>query len=254
MTHARHDMTRAAACGTAMPAPAHAPQGGTMPNGVGPDGAAPCATAGGAITSAHRAGGTRRTRGVARLAAIMAGCALLSGCAGPPLRLYTLGMPADQQNQPPRLSSRATTIAISRVVIPDYLDSQDMLVRRGEEIIRSSRSRWATRLSLGITDLITNEISSSHPNQLITDQPLTDVATMRVQVNISRFDVDENGQATLDANWAVLPSDPDKPLIRDRVQLHESGSISTDADVAALMRRMVIKLADQVNASLPPAH
>ncbi|MBO1326079.1 PqiC family protein [Acetobacter sp. TBRC 12305] len=192
-------------------------------------------------------------RGMGRLATVLAGCALLAGCASPPLRLYTLGMPADQESQRPRLSSRAATIAISRAVIPDYLDSQDMLVRRGEEIVRSSRSRWATRLSLGITDLITNEISSYHPNELITDQPLTDVATMRVQVNISRFDVDENGQATLDANWAVLPSDPNKPLVRDRAQLHDTGSVGTDADVAALMRRMVIKLADQVNTSLPQA-
>ncbi|KXV50478.1 hypothetical protein AD944_04990, partial [Acetobacter tropicalis] len=146
-------------------------------------------------------------------------CALLSACASPPLRLYTLGMPSDQEVRQPHLSSRATTIQISRVVIPDYLDSQDMVLRNGEEIVRSPKSRWATRLSLGMTDLITNEIANSHPNELITDQPLVDVATLRVQVNISRFDVDANGQAVLDANWAVLPQDPNKPLIRDRAHL-----------------------------------
>ncbi|ATJ90346.1 MULTISPECIES: PqiC family protein [Acetobacter] len=179
-------------------------------------------------------------------------CALLSACASPPLRLYTLGMPSDQEVRQPHLSSRATTIQISRVVIPDYLDSQDMVLRNGEEIVRSPKSRWATRLSLGMTDLITNEIANSHPNELITDQPLVDVATLRVQVNISRFDVDANGQAVLDANWAVLPQDPNKPLIRDRAHLTASGSVATDSDVAALMRHMTLQLADRVNMSIPP--
>lgn len=189
------------------------------------------------------------------LAGLTAGTAFgLAGCAGPPLRLYTLGMPSDQpapQSSQPRLSSRAATVAVSNVVIPDYLDSQDMVVRRGEEIVRSPRSRWATRLSIGITDLIANEMASFHPSMLITDQPLADAAMLRVQVDISRFDVDMNGQATLDAHWAILPADPHKPLIRNRTHLTMSGPVATDADVAALMRKMVIQLADKVNADLP---
>ncbi|MCI2007529.1 MAG: PqiC family protein [Acetobacter peroxydans] len=189
------------------------------------------------------------------LAGLTVGTAFgLAGCAGPPLRLYTLGMPSDQparQSSQPRLSSRAATVAVSNVVIPDYLDSQDMVVRRGEEIVRSPRSRWATRLSIGITDLIANEMASFHPSMLITDQPLADAAMLRVQVDISRFDVDMNGQATLDAHWAILPADPHKPLIRNRTHLTMSGPVATDADVAALMRKMVILLADKVNADLP---
>ncbi|GBQ07564.1 PqiC family protein [Acetobacter cerevisiae] len=184
--------------------------------------------------------------------ALLSGCTLLTSCASPPLRLYTLGMPSDQDARQPHLSARATTIEISRTVIPDYLDSQDIVLRNGEEIVRSPKSRWATRLSLGITDLITNQIAVSHPNELITDQPLADAATLRVQVNISRLDVDANGSAVMDANWAVLPQDPNKPLIRDRVHLSETGDVSTDAAIAALMRKMIIELANHVNQSVPP--
>ncbi|ANA14625.1 hypothetical protein CBI36_13530 [Acetobacter oryzifermentans] len=183
--------------------------------------------------------------------AFLGACTLLAGCASPPLRLYTLGMPGDRDVQQPHLSTRLTTIEISRTVLPDYLDSQDMITRQGEEVIRSPRSRWATRLSLGITDLVTNEIASSHPNELITDQPLADAANMRVQINVSRFDVNVDGQAVLDANWAVIPRDPKKPLIRNRAHLTATGSVSTDADTASLMRNLVIQLADQVNLSIP---
>lgn len=189
------------------------------------------------------------------LLAMMAGCSLLSlaGCASPPLLLYTLGVPSDANVVEPHLSSRATTIAISRVILPDYLDSQDIITRQGEEILRSPRSRWATRLSIGVTDLLTNVLANKRPSELITDQPLADVTTMRVQIDVSRFDVDANGQATLDATWAVLPRDPSQPLTRDRTHLVATGSVSTDADVAALMRGLVIRLADRVNTTIPPA-
>ncbi|MFT8591185.1 MAG: PqiC family protein [Acetobacter orientalis] len=185
-------------------------------------------------------------------AALLGGCTLLSGCASPPLRLYTLGMPSDQNVQPPHLSARAQTVQIARIMLPDYLDTQDMVIRNGEEILRSPKSRWATRLSVGITDLITNEIATFHPTLLITDQPLADAATLRIQVNVSRFDVDTDGQAVLDAYWAIMPQDPQQPLIRERAHLTANGSVASDADMAALMRKLVIMLADKVNASLPP--
>lgn len=183
--------------------------------------------------------------------ALLCGCALLAGCASPPLRLYTLGMPSDQNIQPPHLSARAATVQIARIVLPDYLDTQDMVIRNGEEIVRSPKSRWATRLSLGMTDLLTNEIATFHPTLLITDQPLADAANLRVQVNVSRFDIDQSGQAVLDAYWAVMPQDPNQPLIRDRAHLTATGSVVSDSEMATLMRKLVIMLADKVNASLP---
>lgn len=188
------------------------------------------------------------------LAAMACGSLLsLAGCASPPLRVYTLGVPSDANMAEPHLSAQAATIAISRVILPDYLDSQDIITRQGEEILRSSRSRWATRLSIGVTDLLTNVLSNKRPSELITDQPLADAATMRVQINISRFDVDANGVGTLDATWVVLPHDPNQPLTRERTHLVADGSVSTDAEVASLMRGLVIRLADRVNTTIPSA-
>ncbi|MDE7547853.1 PqiC family protein [Acetobacter fabarum] len=187
------------------------------------------------------------------LLAVMACCPLLSlaGCASPPLRLYTLGVPSDANIGEPHLSSRAATIAISRVILPDYLDSQDIITRQGEEILRNTRARWATRLSLGVTDLLTNVLSNKRPSEMITDQPLADVTTMRVQIDISRFDVATNGVATLDATWVVLPRDPTQPLIRERTHLVATGDVGSAAEVATLMRGLVIRLAERVNATIP---
>ena len=179
---------------------------------------------------------------------------LLAGCASsaPPLNFYTLGTP----NGPaaaslPSLSAHTPTVQIARVVLPDYMDTQDMVLRDQEKIVRSDKGRWATRLSVGVTDLITNQIALSHPDELITDQPVPEAATWRVQINISRFDIDTHGQAVLDANWSVLPADMKQPIVKQRAHIVTSGSVSSDANVASLMRKLVVILAGQINSSLP---
>ena len=179
---------------------------------------------------------------------------LLAGCASsaPPLSFYTLGTP----NGPaaaslPSLSAHTPTVQIARVVLPDYMDTQDMVLRDQEKIVRSDKGRWATRLSVGVTDLITNQIALSHPDELITDQPVPEAATWRVQINISRFDIDTHGQAVLDANWSVLPADMKQPIVKQRAHIVTSGSVNSDANVASLMRKLVVILAGQINSSLP---
>ncbi len=56
---------------------------------------------------------------------------LLASCAAPPLKLYTLDAPAIATDSRP-LGGRAAVIQIQRVTLPDYLDTQDILVRRGK--------------------------------------------------------------------------------------------------------------------------
>jgi uncharacterized lipoprotein YmbA len=42
-------------------------------------------------------------------------------------------------------------IAVARVTLPDDLDTQDILVRRGSVLESSHTARWASRLSLAVT-------------------------------------------------------------------------------------------------------
>ncbi|MCT6855278.1 MULTISPECIES: PqiC family protein [Bombella] len=183
--------------------------------------------------------------------ALLGGCALLTGCASPALRLYTLGIPAHSDDKSFRVPPNATIVAIDRVVIPDYLDCQDIISRNGEEIRRSQNARWVTRLSLGVTDLITNEIAATQPHMLFTDQPLIEAANMRVMVAISEFDVDVNHHAVLNAHWAIVPHDSTKPITQNIVHLSAEGPANTDADIAALMRNLVVQLADHISRSIP---
>ncbi|MCX5618323.1 PqiC family protein [Bombella sp. TMW 2.2543] len=185
--------------------------------------------------------------------ALLGSCTLLAGCASPQLHVYTLGIPVHSETKSFQVKPDTTVVQISRVIMPDYLDCQDIITRNGEELRRSSNSRWASRLSLGVTDLITNEVAATQHNALFTDQPLIKAADMQVVIAISQFDVDVSGHAVLNAHWAIAPRDRHKPIIRNIVHLSATGPVKTDADTAALMRNLVMQLATHISSSIPVA-
>ena len=61
---------------------------------------------------------------------------------------------------------------------------QDIIVRDGSTLHRSRQGRWASRLSLGITDRLTERLAQRWPRALVTDRPLTDRLRTRVLINI----------------------------------------------------------------------
>lgn len=174
-------------------------------------------------------------------------CLLLAACAAPNLTLYTLGTAPSEAPPPGR--PRAV-IAVARVTIPDELDTQDIMVRDGSTLQRSSLGRWASRLSLGITDRLTERLAGRYPDVLVTDRPLTETPAERVLVNIARLDVTTAGVATLDADWMVVPADPRRPTIRDRLHVTATGPVATDQDVVTLVGQLLDRLAGAINLGL----
>ena len=175
---------------------------------------------------------------------IAAALALLGGCAGPPLTLYTLA-PLDDAGSV-ALASHPLVVQVSRIAIPDALDSQDILVRDGNLFRRSATGRWASRLSLALTDLVTARLAARMPQALITDQPQSAPVTERLTINISGLDVNTAGRATLQADWTIIPADPALPLRRDRARISVEGSAITDAGVVALVQELAQILADKI--------
>jgi uncharacterized protein len=165
----------------------------------------------------------------------------LAGCAAPPLKIYTLDAPAVMVDTGP--AQTAASLEVWRVVLPDYLDTQDIVSRQGSEIDRSSHGRWASRLSIGATDLITARLAAGRPDLFITDQPQVTPARFRLFINISRMDVSADGTASLAADWTIVPRDDTRPERRDRTAFSLTGSIKTDADIVALTNGLLDELA-----------
>lgn len=171
-----------------------------------------------------------------------ASAVLLSSCGTPPLKLYTLGAPPVASEAAP-LGKKPVVIAVARVTVPDELDTEDLMVRDGSTLRRSALGRWASRLSLGITDRVTQRLAERRPDALVTDRPLTDTPAYRVLINVGRLDVTSAGVATVDADWMIVPRDPGAPTLRDRGHFSLTGPVATDQDVVTLLGGVLDQLA-----------
>ncbi|WP_215748718.1 MULTISPECIES: membrane integrity-associated transporter subunit PqiC [unclassified Gluconobacter] len=175
---------------------------------------------------------------------------LLSSCSSPPVRFYTLGAPAIGNNLPASTAPE-TILAVDPVIIPDYLDSQDILVRDGDLLDRSANGRWASRLSRGVTDLVTAQLSRSWPSVFVTTHPSAGSPQTRLVITINRLDITKSGQGTLEADWSFVPTDEHHPVARQRASFSAQGSVATDDRTAALTRELVNQLAVKIGTSAP---
>lgn len=185
------------------------------------------------------------------LAAALGGMLILAGCAAPALVEYTLAPQAVDTADAP-LGSKVTVIAVSRVSLPDALDTESITFRDGSILRRSHSGRWATRLSLGITDRLTDRLAARWPQALVTARPLSETPTDRLLVNISRLDVNDTGIAILEADWMIVPGDPKRPVMRDRARFTLRGSVASDQDIVSLTGQLVDKLAAVIDVGPVP--
>jgi len=138
-------------------------------------------------------------------------------------------------------------IEIRRVVIPDYLDNQDILVRNGNTLQRSSRGRWASRLSTEVTRYLTGLLAARRPNALVTDQPPVETSQDRIFITISKLDVTSSGVAMLQANWTIVPHNAAQPVRSQRALFTANGPVNTDHDVVVLTQAVLMRLADAID-------
>jgi uncharacterized lipoprotein YmbA len=188
-------------------------------------------------------------RSLCRAVTMMSAVAFLAvSCASPPLTLYTLGVPSAASDAAP-LGGKPLVIEVRRVTIPDYLDTEDILVRDGNTLVRSSQGRWGTRVSLGVTNFLTGKLAQRRPDALVTDETPIAPPNYRLFINISTLDVIGSGTVTLDADWELVPRDPALPLRRERGRFTSTGPVATDQDVVTLTVAVLQQLANAIDVT-----
>ena len=182
---------------------------------------------------------------VSRAVAVILSVLLATSCASPPLSLYTL-QPSDLPTPTVPFSHPGAVIEIRRVVLPDYLDTQDILVRNGNTLQRSPHGRWASRLSIEVTRYLTGLLAARRPNALVTDQPQAAMPTDRILITISNLDVTTAGRATLQANWSIVPRNSAQPIRGQRALFTVNGQVKPGHDVVVLTQALLTQLADAI--------
>ena len=138
---------------------------------------------------------------------------------------------------------------LQRVLIPDYLDTPDILLRVGaHEIHESATGRFGERLSLGITHALRSDLASRLPLYTIVLAQSAEKPARQILVNVDAFDVWPTGRCVLVADWTILDADRRALLSADRgtFTTAAAGVNPGDGAIVTAMADAVGQLADQI--------
>lgn len=174
---------------------------------------------------------------------------LLAGCSQAPTpRIYVLGGPMPDGDN--RVERGLPMVDLRTVALPDYLDSTDILRRHGaNEMVASPNGRWGERLSFGLTDSLANALSQYRRDLLIgTGQ--RGAAQTRLFVEVTQFEIGEDGSCRLSARWRTSAADGKPLAVGDESRITIVAKSTDDAGVAAAMSAAVDQLAARIAPTL----
>ena len=176
----------------------------------------------------------------------------LAGCAAPPLKLYTLTQGALSADTQP-LPRWTTVIEVEHLILPNAVDSDDIVLSDGDVTKRSPMGRWASPLSVLATSLVTSRLAMRAPHALVTDHRPAEVPDNQITIDVTRLQVSSTGVALLDASWQVLGHVPKRQPILGRTRIRLAGPTATNDDIARLETGLFDRLADKIPIPGTPA-
>jgi uncharacterized lipoprotein YmbA len=99
--------------------------------------------------------------------------------------------------------SPAARIVVRRVLVPDYLDTTDILLRIGNNQVKArATARWGERLSQGLTHALAADLVARMPS----DSIVTDVAgpTRQLLITVNALDLWPDGRCAIAASWSLV--------------------------------------------------
>ena len=168
--------------------------------------------------------------------------------SGPPPAEFVLGaVPAATETMVPQ--TRLPVIEVNRVQLPDYLDTTDILERRGNQLVPSSTSRWGERLSVGMGRALIASLASRLPHLVVTATPVGRPAR-QILVDVAAFEARPDHHVVLVARWTILDGATRQVLTAEQASLVEAIEGKGDDAFGAAMSRAVDDLAGRVAAGI----
>ena len=178
---------------------------------------------------------SRRSRQALALLALL----IASACAATqPTRFYAL---SSLQPTADEASADGRVIGLEPVILPDYLDRPQIVTRAGpNRMMLADFDVWVEPLSGMFTRALAQNLSVLLETEDVVILPeLRDLRfDYQVQATVTQFDIAEDGQAVLDALWAVYGRDGRRLVRQDRSRITEAVAEPGDyAAVAAALSR-----------------
>jgi len=179
----------------------------------------------------------------------------MTACSsGPPLHTFVLTPPAAPIAPVPDTASLTERILIRRVIVPDYLDTTDILMRDGtNEVKVNGTGRWDERLSQGLTRALAADLAARLPSDAVvldTSSP----AQQQVLITVNSLDLWPDGRCVLAASWTILDRDAPRAVAGGSGTFDSPASGGTirvgDAHLVDAISGNVGKLADKIALSM----
>jgi uncharacterized lipoprotein YmbA len=141
-------------------------------------------------------------------------------------------------------------LEVRRILVPDYLDGTDILMRSGsDEVKASATGRWGERLSVGVTRALRADLAARLPQYSIVQDGSSN-PQRQLRITIDALDLWPNGRCVLAANWSFVDQDSTVPVTSgsgtfDSLNAGATATV-TDASLVESVARTLGKLADSI--------
>jgi uncharacterized protein len=181
---------------------------------------------------------------------------LVAGCAGsPPVNLYTLSAapaPAADTRSP----QSPAIVALGPIILPDYIDRPQIVTRKSAyQLELAAYDQWAAPLYDMLPRVLVEDVALRLSSDRVVAFPQVGDASFdyRIAVDVSRFDVDATGAATLAARWQLYArSAPRALLVADDTlqrQIEGRGYDAYAASLSAVLADLSDRIAQEVNSA-----
>jgi uncharacterized lipoprotein YmbA len=139
------------------------------------------------------------------IVAVCAGALALGACGSkPPTHFYTLVPPAGEVVQP--AGAAGFQFELLPVSVPAQVDQPALVVRQGEQGVAVLQGeRWIAPLGDELRSALSADLMRSFHAQDVTGLPNSGRDSLRIKLDVRRFDSVPGGYAFIDAAWSVRP-------------------------------------------------
>jgi uncharacterized lipoprotein YmbA len=178
--------------------------------------------------------------------------------SGPPQRTYVLTPPLDSAviASTPAVPTARERIVMRRVLVPDYLDTTDILLRDGSNEVKvSATGHWGERLSQGLTRALAADLVARLPYEAVVLDG-SNTAHRQLLISVNALDLWPDGRCALAASWTLVDRDAPRAVVASGSGTFDwsppiGSSIGIgDARLVDAMARTADKLADAIALSI----
>ncbi len=171
----------------------------------------------------------------------------LGGCIRDtkPAEFYLLGPTAPAATQ----RTQDPVVLVGPIAIPQHLDRPQIVTRHASGRVEFDEfARWAEPLRQTIPSVLAENLSQLVGSERIV--PYLNIKTTTIDYRlvaiISRFDVDDSGQALLDTKWSLTRPDEDSDVMARHSTYRGDAGTADDGRFVAAMNSLLLRWSEDI--------